>query len=67
MKEKVKVKVNSVALAGLLGVKPGGIVDVECKRGVPVAKEWRNRLKDAEIDGCVSVVENKPKTKKESN
>ncbi len=67
MKQKMKVKVNSTALAGLLGVKPGDSVDIECKRGVPVSKEWRNRLKDAKIDECVSLVDNKRKTTKESN
>lgn len=67
MKEKLKIKVNSAPLAGLLGVKPGSSVDVECKAGVPISKEWRNRMKDAKIDGCVSLVDNKRKTTKESN
>ena len=67
MKKTMKVKVNSEALAGLLGVKPGASVDVECKSGVPVSKEWRNRLKDAKIDDCISLVEKNRKTTKESN
>lgn len=59
----MKVIVNNEALAGILGVKPGGEINVKCKNGVPVIKEWRNRFKDAAIDNCISIVANKPKTK----
>lgn len=65
----MKVIVNNEALADLLGVKPGAEVDVKCKNGIPVVKEWRNRFKDAAIDKCITLVVNKPKPepKKESN
>lgn len=59
----MKVKVNNEALAKTLGVSPGAIVNVDCKGGVPVGREWRNRLKDAEIDGCISVVEDEKPSK----
>ncbi len=61
---KTKVTVNNKALAAVLGVKPGATVAVECKRGVPVTREWRNRFKDAEIDGCVTINQNVKKSTK---
>ena len=50
----MKLKVNNV---------PGfsGTIDIEDNGGIPVDRFWRNRLKDAEIDNCVEVVnETKP-------
>ncbi len=67
---KRKVTVKNEALAAVLGVKPGAVVAVECKHGVPVNKEWRNRFKDSEVDGCISIhqTSKKPvKTVKESS
>jgi hypothetical protein len=64
MTTKVKVTVHNAPLAALLGVKPGDIVSVDCKQGVPVSREWRNRFKDAEIDGCVSIAQNSKKPAK---
>ena len=61
----MKVIVKNPALAELLGVKPGAEVDVKCKNGVPVVKEWRNRFRDAAIDNCISLVAEKPKPAKE--
>ena len=65
----MKVTINNKALAIALGftVSPDKpvVVDVECKNGIPIDREWRNRFKDAEIDGCISVA--KPKPKKEAN
>jgi acetamidase/formamidase len=52
---KKKVTVKNKALAAVLGVKPGAVVKVECKRGVPTSKEWRNRFSDSEIDGCILI------------
>lgn len=53
----MKVKVNNAALASALGIAQGSVVDVPCKNGIPTNREWRNRLKDAKIDNCVSIVE----------
>lgn len=58
----MKVIVNNEHLAKTLNVKVGATVEVETKGGVPTNKEWRNRLKDATIDGCVTIV--KPTVKK---
>lgn len=60
---KKKVTVNNAALAVVLGVKPGAVVEVNCKHGVPVSKEWRNRFKDSEIDGCITINQNTTKPK----
>lgn len=59
----MKIIVNNPELAALLQVRPGDTVDVPCRDGVPTNKEWRNRLKDAEIDNCVTVVVDAPKRK----
>jgi hypothetical protein len=63
-KEVKKVKVNNKALAKTLGISVGAIIEVECKNGVPVNREWRNRFKDAEIDNCIEIT--KSKLKKEA-
>jgi hypothetical protein len=52
----MNVTINNEALAKALGKTAGAVVDVKCKNGVPVDKYWRGRLKDAEIDGCVSIL-----------
>lgn len=61
----IKVKINNAPLAGLLGVKPGDTVQVPCKGGVPLNREWRNRFKDSELDGCITVVTKQTKKTKE--
>ena len=39
------------------GVAPGGKVRVKVDRdGTPLDRYWRNRLRDAAIDGCVAKV-----------
>jgi hypothetical protein len=58
----MKLKINSKELALTLGVAQFAIVDVDTKQGVPVVREWRNRIKDSEIDSCVSVVETQTKS-----
>jgi hypothetical protein len=55
----ITVTVNNEALADTLGVAVGSEVHVGCKNGIPLNREWRNRFKDAEIDGCITIVQNK--------
>ncbi len=50
-KQTVTVTVNNEHLARTLDLKPGVSVQVEVKNGVPTKLEWRNRFKDAPIDG----------------
>lgn len=57
-KQTVTVTVNNEHLARTLGLKKGAKVQVEVKGGVPVNREWRNRFKDAKIDGCITISEN---------
>lgn len=64
-KEMKQVQIKNEALAKVLNVSVDAIIEVECKGGVPVSREWRNRFKDAEIDNCIEIV--KPKQKKEAN
>lgn len=52
----MKVKINNKALAKTLNLKLDDTVDVECKNGVPINREWRNRIKDAKIDKCVIII-----------
>ena len=45
-----------------------GTIDIETDyHGTPVDKFWRNRLKDAAIDGCVEIVTSKRKVKKDDD
>lgn len=72
MIKKEKITINNSHLAKTLGVKAGDTIDVEFKNGVAVGREWRNRLKDAEVDGCVALHQNtkkasKPEPKEEAN
>lgn len=60
----MKVKINSEGLAIALDKSVGDIVEIKEKNGVPLVKEWRNRLKDAVIDDCVTVVTEKKKESK---
>lgn len=62
-KEVKKVKVKNEALAKVLNVSADAIIEVECKNGVPVNREWRNRFKDAEADNCIEIVKSKKTTK----
>lgn len=59
MTEMTQVKIVNEALAAIHGVNPGDIVNVECKNGVPLNREWRNRFRDMNIDHCIQVVEKK--------
>lgn len=56
----MKIKLNQP----MAGYEAGREVTIQTDRaGVPLEKFWRRRLKDAEIDNCVEVV-NASKSKK---
>jgi len=59
----MKIKIKNNALALVLGYKQNNIIDIECRQDVPVSKEWRNRIKDSKIDGCIEIMKEKPKKK----
>lgn len=48
----MKLKINT----DLYNLKEGAVVTIQTKDGIPTEKYWRDRLKDSEIDGCVSVI-----------
>ena len=56
---KLKIKINRDL--GALYPK-GKIITVDARDGVALSKYWRDRIKDSEIDGCVTVI--KPKETK---
>jgi hypothetical protein len=43
----------------MMGKKKGDVVVVETKSDIIKDKFWRNRLKDAELDNCVSIIDPK--------
>jgi hypothetical protein len=50
---------------GFVNHKNGDIVTLPTvAKGVPKDLYWRRRIKDAEIDGCVKIVEDAPAPKK---
>lgn len=60
----IELKINTAQ--PLHGVPSGGTVKVEVDRdGIPFDRDWRRRLKDSVMDGCVEIV-TAPKKKKES-
>lgn len=45
-------------------IKPGDVIWLEFKEGIPVDPFWRRRWADKDVDSCVELVE-KPKKKGE--
>ena len=55
----MKIKLN----VDMLKFKAGRVLNIEVdQNNIPIDQFWRNRLKDAEIDNCVEIV-NKKKVK----
>ena len=52
----MKVKINNEALAKVLGYRVNDIITIEDKGGVPMNREWRNRLRDSDFDNSFPVV-----------
>jgi len=49
------------------GFAKGQEIPIEDINGIPTDPFWRRRLKDAEIDNCVEIVQTKPETKTKRN
>jgi len=49
---KLKLSINK----DFLQYKKGSVITIDAKDGIPISKFWRDRLKDSEIDNCVSIV-----------
>lgn len=59
----VKIKVNKA----IPSYPAGAIIDIQVdEKGTPLKLFWRARLRDAEIDNCVEIVEQKPAGIKQS-
>lgn len=53
---KTKIRLN----APLRGHNQGETIQIDTdKEGVPIAKYWRDRLKDAQIDDCIELIKEK--------
>lgn len=55
----MRIKLNQ----DLRGFKAGKEITIKDTDGVPIDAFWRNRLRDAVIDNCITVITEKPKTK----
>lgn len=65
MAESRVIEIKNTSDVKLNGLVPGGVLRVKADRdGVPLDKYWRNRLRDAPIDGCVEIVKAAPAPKK---
>jgi hypothetical protein len=61
MSKIINIKCN----ANLGKYKKGSVVQVATSEsGSPVERFWRNRIRDAEIDNCCEIVEEKKSSKK---
>lgn len=62
----MKITIRNDSKVRLHGLKPGDTRPIEVdKNGTPIDRDWRRRMNDAKIDGCISVVkETKPKKSK---
>jgi hypothetical protein len=55
MKKKIKVH------KPFGGYNEGQVVEVTFKDGIPASREWRRRLRDAELDGCCEILKSRKK------
>lgn len=58
--KKLQILINKT----FMQYQEGSIITVNAEKGIPLEKFWRDRLKDSEIDNCVSIVKKKYSTKK---
>lgn len=56
----MKITIKNTSTVRLHGLKPGDTrkIDVD-RKGIPLDRNWRRRLSDSKIDGCLSVIEEK--------
>jgi len=64
MAKKLTIKNNTTFT--LNGIRAGKTGAIDCdETGMPLDKYWRNRLRDAQIDGCVEILKSKTKKKED--
>lgn len=58
------VEIENKSDVTLHGLEPGGRLKIKVDRdGLPLDRNWRRRMKDSEIDGCIEVVKEKKEKK----
>ena len=61
------VEIENKTNVVLHGLKPGEKMQIAVDRnGLPLDRNWRRRMKDSEIDGCIEVIQEKPKKEKKA-
>ena len=59
----MKIKIENKTGVVLHGLNPGGRIDIDVdSEGTPLDINWRRRLRDSEIDGCIEIIKEKKKT-----
>lgn len=58
--ERIEININK----DFNPYKAGQKITITAKSGIPCQQYWRDRLRDAESDGCVTII--KPVAKKKS-
>lgn len=65
LENKNFITIKNNANVTLHGVAPGDKAKIETDdQGIPVQANWRRRLRDSHIDGCVEVVKTTKSSKK---
>lgn len=55
-KKKIAITINKPIRGYLIG----SVVKIKVdENGIPLDRYWRDRLKDAPIDGCISIIKKK--------
>lgn len=57
----MKITIKNTSTVRLHGLKPGDTrkIDVD-RKGIPLDRNFRRRLADSKIDGCLSVIGDEP-------
>jgi len=53
MKDHLKIKINTRFGKFI----PGTIINVRHNNGIPLDKYWRDRVRDSQVDNCVTVIQ----------
>jgi len=65
---QVNYHCTAVPRAGIPEIKKGATTRIECnEKGVPLEQYWRRRCKDAEIDNCITFIDDLKKETKTVN
>ena len=52
-----KILIKNISSVPLHGLSVGGTLEIEVDHeGTPINRDWRRRLHDSKIDGCIEIV-----------